>query len=70
MRIWEIESGTELAALDGHSGSVVRACFSPDGLTLATCGQLAADRFEILLWSAGADTIANKMKNPRLGFRV
>jgi eukaryotic-like serine/threonine-protein kinase len=54
VRIWEINSGMELATLEGHSGPVVRACFSPDGLTLATCGQLAADRFEIFLWPAKA----------------
>jgi WD40 repeat protein len=55
VRIWEINSGMEPATLEGHSGPVVRVCFSPDGLTLTTCGQGAADRFEIFLWTARSE---------------
>ena len=38
VRLWDLESHGELATLRGHSLPVSRACFSADGLTLATCG--------------------------------
>ncbi len=37
-KLWDLESHGELATLRGHSLPVGRACFSADGLTLATCG--------------------------------
>jgi WD40 repeat protein len=51
VRLWDVESRRELASLEGHSGSVGRACFSADGRTLAT--YVAADgRNEVILWLA------------------
>ncbi len=47
-----IHSGMETATIERHSGPVVRACFSPDGMRPARCGQVAADRRDTFLWAA------------------
>jgi WD40 repeat protein len=52
VRLWDVTSGVELASLDGHRGKVVRACFAPDGLTLATCARVVQGQFEVILWPA------------------
>jgi WD40 repeat protein len=38
VRLWDIESGKEVAALAGHEGPVYSVEFSPDGKTLASGG--------------------------------
>ena len=46
-RLWDAESGIELAVLKGHTNSVMSVKFSPDGKTIAT---VSHDR-TIRLWS-------------------
>src|SRR5262249_23490872 len=36
IRLWNIESGTELEQLAGHRGAVISLAFSPDGLRLVS----------------------------------
>jgi hypothetical protein len=38
VRVWDTESGRELARLDAHSQDARTAVFSPDGRRIATCG--------------------------------
>jgi eukaryotic-like serine/threonine-protein kinase len=52
VRLWDLESHGELATLKGHSFPVGRACFSADGLTLATCAFAPDGRNEVILWPA------------------
>ncbi len=52
VRLWDLESHGELATLRGHSLPVSRACFSADGLTLATCGFAKDGRNEVIIWHA------------------
>ncbi len=47
VRLWDMNTGKELATLKGHSGMVFSVAFSPDGTTLASA---AAD---VRLWRAG-----------------
>ncbi|NDJ75075.1 MAG: WD40 repeat domain-containing protein [Chloroflexi bacterium] len=51
VRLWDTESGAELATLDGHGSSVWSMALSPDGSTLATGGWDNSAR----LWSLGDD---------------
>jgi WD40 repeat protein len=37
VRLWERDTATLLAMLDGHEGGVFSLAFAPDGLSLATC---------------------------------
>ena len=37
-RIWDAETGLELALLSGHTGAVLHAAWSPDGKRVATAG--------------------------------
>jgi RNA polymerase sigma factor (sigma-70 family) len=39
LELWDIETGEQLRSLVGHKGYVFQPAFSPDGNTLATCGQ-------------------------------
>jgi len=36
VRLWDVETGKELAVLTGHKAAVLNCAFSPDGRTLAT----------------------------------
>ncbi|HCU34742.1 MAG TPA: WD40 repeat domain-containing protein, partial [Armatimonadetes bacterium] len=36
VRVWDIESGAQVACLRGHKGSVGSVAFSPDGRRLAS----------------------------------
>ena len=35
-RVWDAETGREIATLEGHDGSVLTAAFSPDGKRVVT----------------------------------
>ncbi len=47
-RIWDGESGKEIAVLKGHTGSVQSAAFSPDGKRVVTTSSDATAR----IWDA------------------
>ncbi len=38
MRLWDAETGKELKRLEGHTGGVLAAVFSPDGKRALSCG--------------------------------
>ncbi len=38
LRIWDVESGEEVANLEGHSGPVFAVAWSPDGAGIVTGG--------------------------------
>jgi WD40 repeat protein len=39
VKIWEVQTGRELATLRGHGGDVYTVAFSPDGRWLASAGE-------------------------------
>ena len=49
VRIWDIITGQELLALDGHEAPINALAFAPDGSVLASCSHDGAVR----LWQAG-----------------
>ncbi|MGL5082798.1 MAG: AAA family ATPase [Microcoleaceae cyanobacterium] len=48
LKIWDLESGRVLGALEGHNEAVLSTSFSPDGLTIASSSR---DR-TVKLWNA------------------
>ena len=43
VKLWNVETGTELSTMNGHSGLVMSVCFSPNGATIASCTELRQD---------------------------
>ena len=53
--LWDLATGEQQATLDGHASPVWQICFSPDGTTLATCGDATVrGEYEVFLWPAKA----------------
>jgi WD40 repeat protein len=51
LKLWDVETGNEIAALNGHSGLVHGVAFSPDGKVLASGGgEQSQQQGEIILW--------------------
>jgi WD40 repeat protein len=49
-RLWDIETGEQLLALELNGKKVYDPCFSPDGTTLTTVTIRAGNQQELLLW--------------------
>ena len=47
-RIWDVETGAEIAVLQGHQGALERAMFSPDGTKVVTAARDGTAR----IWNA------------------
>jgi len=63
-RIWDPQTGNELAILRGHSDRVLAAAFSPDGKRLATCGYDGTVKLWSLEKSGAGSEIAPSMTLP------
>ena len=51
VKLWDVATGTNIATLEGHRGSVSSVAFSPDGTTLAS----GAFDGTSILWDASSD---------------
>jgi WD40 repeat protein/tRNA A-37 threonylcarbamoyl transferase component Bud32 len=60
-RVWETETGQEVAVLRGHEGSVASARFSRDGRSIATISSDNTAR----LWDAATGTLRQTLRPPR-----
>jgi WD40 repeat protein len=67
LKLWDPETGKEIASLEGHDTSVTSLAFAPDGKTMASC---SADG-SVILWDvAGTKKKADLGKNPQGGSSV
>src|SRR5262249_41187683 len=51
VRLWDAQTGQQVALLRGHAGHVLGVAFSPDGRRLASCGGHRG-KGEIKIWDA------------------
>ena len=59
MRLWDVDTDTEIGILWGHIGGVKSVSFSPDGRTLATAGSIDAT---VRLWDVDTQTEIGTLK--------
>ena len=62
-RLWDVESGTELAVLGAHKGKVMAVAFAPDGQLVATGSQ---DK-SIMLWAAPPRSVPSGSEGGKAG---
>lgn len=63
VRLWDVESGSEVAALDGHHAPVQHLQFSPNGNILASASRDGTVR----LWNSEKGTELLKLEGHRVG---
>src|SRR5207249_5954883 len=61
LRLWDAESGKEIAALDGHAEVMTGLAFSRDGKLLLTCG--VDKTLRVWDWQAGKPTLRHQLKH-------
>ena len=59
VRLWDLDTDTEIGILWGHIGGVQSVSFSPDGRTLATAGSIDAT---VRLWNVDTQTEIGKLQ--------